>query len=315
MSTGDSTSNKPAAARENLRNFLTQTAIPLPGITQAVPNNIEGFGLLDALAAVSAILPTANAGSNQTVNGLSPNGASVTLNGTGSDPDSCPLTLSWAGSCGTVSGGSVSLMCPIGNDTESLTVSNSGVTASLPTSSVRITVSDFSVATPQPSASVQPGQPANYTISIASQFGAFTNPVSLVCSGLPSLSSCLFSPSSPTPGSGSTTSTLSISTTAPSFVFPMFSPKRPSALFFALWLGLLFVLALTTIAIKKSGRKLFAELVIDVILILVMSALVACGGGGGGSKNPGTPAGTYTVTVTGSSNQLQHSTTVTLNVQ
>ena len=95
----------------------------------------------------------------------------------------------------------------------------------------------------------------------------------------------------------------------------MFSPKRPSALFFALWLGLLFVLALTTIAIKKSGRKLFAELVIDVILILVMSALVACGGGGGGSKNPGTPAGTYTVTVTGSSNQLQHSTTVTLNVQ
>lgn len=95
----------------------------------------------------------------------------------------------------------------------------------------------------------------------------------------------------------------------------MFSPKSPSAPFFALWLGLLFVLALTAIISKKSGRKLAAAFTFGALLICVVSVLVACGGGGGGFKNPGTPAGTYTVTVTGSSNQLQHSTTVTLNVQ
>ena len=44
----------PATVRANLRNFLTSTAVPLPGVTQPVPNNIEGFGLLDALAAVKA---------------------------------------------------------------------------------------------------------------------------------------------------------------------------------------------------------------------------------------------------------------------
>ena len=44
----------PATVRANLRNFLTSTAVPLPGVSQPVPNNIEGFGLLDALAAVKA---------------------------------------------------------------------------------------------------------------------------------------------------------------------------------------------------------------------------------------------------------------------
>jgi len=96
----------------------------------------------------------------------------------------------------------------------------------------------------------------------------------------------------------------------------MFSPKNPRAPIFVLWLGILFVLALTAIIAKKSGRKLAAAFTFGALLFCVASALVACGGGGSsGPRNPGTPAGTYTVTVAGSSNQLQHSTTVTLTVQ
>jgi hypothetical protein len=309
-----STVNTPATARTNLRNFITSTAVPLPGVSQAAPNNIEGFGLVNALAAVTATLPAANAGASQTVNATSANGASVTLNGSGTDPDSCPLTLSWSGSCGTASGASASIMCPIGNDTETLTVSNGGVTTSLPTSTLQIAVTDFTVASVQPSASVSPGQSASYTINVGSSFGAFTNPVSLACSGLPSLSSCSFSSPSVTPGPGSASSTLTISTTAPSSVFPMFSPRSPRAPFFALWFGLLFMLALAAIIAKKSGRRLAAELAFAALLICLVSPIVACGGGNG-PKNPGTPAGTYTVNVTGTSNQLQHSTSVTLTVQ
>jgi hypothetical protein len=51
-----STVNAPATARANLRNFITSTAVPLPGVSQRVPNNIEGFGLVDALAAVQTTL-------------------------------------------------------------------------------------------------------------------------------------------------------------------------------------------------------------------------------------------------------------------
>ncbi|MHB8640533.1 MAG: S8 family serine peptidase, partial [Candidatus Acidiferrales bacterium] len=307
--------NKPATARANLRNFLTGTAVPLPGISQAAPNNIEGFGLLNTLAAITATLPSVNAGASQTVNGVSASGASVTLNGSATDPDSCPVTLSWVGSCGTASSASASVMCPVGNDTETLTASNGGVMASLPTSTVQITVSDFSVSTSQPTASVKAGSAATYTVSVGQQFGAFTNPVSLACSGLPSLTSCSFSPPSVTPGSGSTTSTLTISTTAPSSVFPASPRGYPNLPVFSAWLGLLFIFLVAAILAKRSQRKLVFGFAFSALLICFASAIVACGSASKGPTNPGTTPGTYTVAVTGSSNQLQHSMNVTLTVQ
>lgn len=310
-----STVNKPATARANLRNFITSTAGALPGIPQAVPNNIEGFGLVNALAAITATLPTVNAGASQTVNGMSTSGATVALNGSATDPDSCPVTVNWTGSCGTASSASASLMCPVGNDTETLTASNGGASASLPTSTVQITVSDFSLGATQSSASVQPGTSAIYTINVGSQFGAFTNPVSLACSGLPSLTSCSFSPPSATPGSGSTTSLLTISTTAPSSVFPMWPQSGPTVPIFSAWLGLLFICLVTAILAKRSQRKLAFEFAFSALLICFASAIVACGSASKGPTNPGTTPGTYTVSVTGSSNQLQHSMNVTLTVQ
>lgn len=313
-----STANAPATARTNLRNLITNTAVTLPYVYQEVPNNIEGFGLVNALAAVSGTLPTAYAGGSQIISATSASGASVSLSGSGTDPDKCPLKLSWSGSCGTASGASAIMTCPIGNDTETLTVSNGGARASLPTSKVQITVSDFAVSVAQATASVSPGQTASYTVTVGSQFGTFSNPVLLACSGLPSLASCTLSPSSVTPGSGSTTSTLSIMTTAASFTLPMFLPQGHNRQFFILWLGLFLIFAVATIFAKRSRRKFGFGLALSAMLICLGTLIVACGGGGGaggGPKNPGTPAGTYTVTVTGTSSQLQHSTKVSLTVQ
>jgi FG-GAP-like repeat len=57
-----------------------------------------------------------------------------------------------------------------------------------------------------------------------------------------------------------------------------------------------------------------------VLLALLSGGLVSCGGkskggGGGGGGNPGTTAGTYTITVTGTSGSIMQTTTVTLTVQ
>ncbi|MGC1105475.1 MAG: S8 family serine peptidase [Candidatus Acidiferrales bacterium] len=308
--------NQPATARANLRNFITGTAVPLSGIAQAAPNNIEGFGLVNALAAITAALPKPNAGPPQTVNAASATGANVSFSGSATDPDSCPVTLNWTGSCGNASGATASLMCPVGNDTETLTASNGGVVASLPKSTVQVTVSDFSVAPSPSTQTVNAGKSATYTITVAQQFGAFTNPVSLACSGLPSLASCSFSSSTATPDSGSATSTLTITTTAASLIFPVGPSNRPSIPILAAWVGLLLMLTVAAFWAKRSRRKLTFGFVSCALLACFLSAIASCSNANSkGPSSPGTPAGTYTVSVTGSSNQLQHSTNVTLTVQ
>jgi len=178
---------------------------------------------------------------------------------------------------------------------------------------------DFAVSSSPTSASVTPGSSASYTITVAPQGSVgFTSSVSLACSGLPALSSCSFSSTSVTPGSGPATSTLTISTTAPSSVFPLGKPRSPSAPLLLLGLGLLLTLAVAGVLRSKSRRKLAFRLASWALVLFLIGAVVSCGGGGGGDgapQRPGTPAGSYSVTVTGTSNQLQHSTTVTLSVQ
>lgn len=175
---------------------------------------------------------------------------------------------------------------------------------------------DFAVSSSPGTASVSPGASASYAISVAPQGGVgFTDAVSLACSGLPSEASCSFSPASVTPGSGTATSTLTISTAAPSAVFPYAGPSGPTWPVLALWLSLLAALALAAMLARQKRRQFAFSAACCALLICLALPAVSCGGGSSTPKNPGTPAGTYSVTVTGASGQLQHSTSVSLSVQ
>jgi hypothetical protein len=300
-------------ARTNLRNLVLNYAVDLGA---AGPDNVFGYGRIDALAAGYRTIPTANAGPNQTVNGTSSNGASVTLNGSSSsDPIGCPLTFSWMGSCGNASGVSPTVTCPFGTNNETLTVTNNGVTLSQ-AATVQITVTNFAVSASPSSASVSPGQSATYTVSVNPQYGAFTNAVSLACSGLPLRSTCSFSPSPVTPGVSGATSNLTISTTAPSASFN--DPFGPLPLH-GLRIGLMALSLIALAGIRRFARTRARALYLSAGLLgLFLALLAACGGGGGGGggpTNPGTPTGTYTITIAGTAGSLQNTGTVTLIVQ
>jgi photosystem II stability/assembly factor-like uncharacterized protein len=216
---------------------------------------------------------------------------------------SCLVSVTFAPTAAGSASGAISISDNLRSSPQTIPISGAG--------------QDFAVSSSPNSATVSVGSSATYTISVAPQGGVgFTNSVSLACSGLPSLSSCSFTPPSVTPGSGTATSTLTITTTAPSSVFPMFEPGQPSAPVLAFWLGLLAVLAALAVVARRSGRKLGFGIASCALLICLAAPVISCGGGGSSAlSHPGTPAGTYSVTVTGTSNQLQHSASVTLTVQ
>lgn len=183
---------------------------------------------------------------------------------------------------------------------------------------------DFALSTSGAAVAISPGQQAKWTLTVTPE-GGLTGPVSLACTGAPQLASCALSSNSITlDGTTAATVNVTVTTTASSRLAPWRGWRWPSGL--ALWLVVL-ILLLTAAARGQKHRLRWAGI---AVLLLVAIVIASCGGGGGfggggggPTHNPGTPAGTYSLTLTATGTALAetgivnvvHSTTLTLTVQ
>lgn len=182
------------------------------------------------------------------------------------------------------------------------------------------TVGDFQLSTTPASVTVVAGQPAPYTVAAASRLGPFAAAVTFGCTGLPSQTTCTFSPMSVTPGGGSASAALTITTTSRPLagLSPPFPQNIPSFAFAVFT----FTAALLLVFSTGKRRKQFAALFFLLIVLQIVSMMGACSSGSSSPPPPpppppqgGTPAGTYTITLTGTSGTAQRATQFTLVVQ
>jgi hypothetical protein len=210
-----------------------------------------------------------------------------------------------------------------------VTDNNSAVAGSVQTvalSGTGTTTPDFTigVASGSPSsATVSPGGTATYSLSLDSLSG-FAQSVTLTCSVAASEATCAVSPLTANPTAAIPASvTVTVTTTARSLAPPGISVHQRSPLLLIIGFAAFFALATLEAALRRhalggwmpaAGRTRKVTL---AAVFFIPLALASCGGGGsgnGGNSNPGTPAGTYSVTVKGTSGNLSHSTTLTLTI-
>jgi len=180
---------------------------------------------------------------------------------------------------------------------------------------------DFQIVALTPSLTIQAGQSAQFAFNVQPVNGTFNGAISFSCAGAPQPGLCSFSPSSTMPPLNATdTVTMNATTTAPTA--SLRRPRRPlwfnfGDAFMLPLAGFVFCSSSGWDALRKRRRKKKRLLAIGLLFLLM--SLCSCGGGLVGNKSvtahPGTPPGTYNITVTATSGSLSHPVQVTLIVQ
>ncbi|MDE3187130.1 MAG: Ig-like domain repeat protein, partial [Acidobacteriota bacterium] len=296
----------------------TETVLITPTVSISAPPSVTTAQVLSAVISV-------NGGTgNPTPTGSVTLTASVTPGGSGY---TSPAT--------TLSNGSATINIPAGSlsiGTNWLTPTYTPDAASSPIYLSSSTTGFYiSVTAPLPifaisgtAVTVAPGATAGNTSTITvTPSGGFIGGVALSATITsspngaqypPTLSFGSTSPVSIT-GASAGTATLTVLTTAPTSG-ALTSPIRRGVPWYAS--GGTALACILLFGIRPMRRRWRTMLGMLMLLVSLAGGVLACGGGagaGGGTANPGTTAGTYTVTVSGTSGATAATGTVTLIVQ
>jgi hypothetical protein len=277
---------------------------------------LEGFGILPLYISPCCL------DFSQLVGGTSP-AQTVTLSNVGTIPIQVSSVVPTAGfsvvnGCTTIAvGGKCQTTVTFTPTASGATLGTLSLTTNVPNTTALIVplsgnAGDFSLGSAA-SATISAGQTATYSLS-ATSVGGFSGSVALSCSGTPTGATCAANPSPLVVAVGAASPySVTVTTTPRLAAVSGFTATR------AIWSALL-VLPLGIVLVRTKKRGSCSN--VTVLTLLCLSwFFTSCGGGstgGGGSGGgaiSGTPAGTYSLTITGTFGPVSRTTSVTLTVQ
>ena len=280
----------------------TGTAAPAPAATLAPNPVVFASGAIGATSAATTVTLTNSGTATLTISGITITGTNAAEFAMTTGSNACGSSLEAGASCNIY----VTFTAAAGvSYSATLSVADNATSSpqTVPLSGSGISPADFAVnATPE-SQTVHAGGSTTYAVSVSSTGGTFSSPIGLTVSGLPTGATGSFSPTSITPGSESAASTLTVQTgltpqqTARNSAWPLAAPALAA-------LGLFFLPG-------KRRRRWITFCLLLAASLGTLTALSGCGGGFSFVK----PSQTYTLTITGTSGNDTHSTTVQLTVQ
>jgi hypothetical protein len=162
---------------------------------------------------------------------------------------------------------------------------------------------------------VTAGNTATYSLQV-SPVNGFTGTVTLSCTGAPSLAACNVTPASVgVNGSSATAFTATVSTTAGSMMASLKPPDwplgNPPHFSLTLLVAMLMFGLHAGYKSRSGGRKIGMAFSLALGLVLFITGC----GGGHSMQSPGTPKGTFTLTITGTTAGINHVQNLTLTVE
>jgi hypothetical protein len=245
--------------------------------------------------------------------------AGITVTGTNaalfSETDNCNDGLNAGSSC-TIT--VIYSPTAVENDSAAITITDNAASSpqsvSLTGSGAAVAVADFSISASPGSQSITAGSTATYQVTVTPQNG-FTSAVTFTASGLPPGAGASFSPGSVTPNGTAATSVMTIHTVAQATAQSRTTPLWPVV---PTTFAAVLIMPVFRRRFRKQGRLLqerAVQLGMSLFVLMLAGATVLGCSGGFALPSSGPAPTSYTVTVTGTSGQIAHSTTVTLTVK
>ena len=168
---------------------------------------------------------------------------------------------------------------------------------------------DFTIAvTGSATSTVSPGSSATYQLTVSPLYGSYPGQVSFAAAGLPSTTTTTFSPSAIAAGAGPQTVTMTVQTSAAAkLAYPEIGRKLAPIAF-----ALLLIPLFGGGKLRRQARRMskLASILLLLGCTLVGAMMTGCGGAAFQQLSQ-----QYTITVTATSGNLQHTAPVTLMIK